>query len=71
MDKIKTVGQLREIIKNLSDDFVIEMRIRCKLSDEELMKLSYPYPYETEYAILEFDDIGHSDKTLCLGVERS
>ena len=29
----------------------------------------YPYPYETEYFEgIEFDDIGYSDKKLCLGV---
>lgn len=31
--------------------------------------MPYPYPYETEYTTLEFDDIGVSDKVLCLGVE--
>ncbi len=76
MSEIKTVGDLRKIIADLSDDFEIEMRIRRKLSDEEIIELHnmygriYPYPYETEYATLEFDDIGHSDRVLCLGVER-
>ncbi|WP_290054968.1 hypothetical protein [uncultured Muribaculum sp.] len=76
MNKIKTVGDLRKVIADLSDDFEIEMRIRRKLSDEEIKGLAekygriYPYPYETEYATLEFDDIGHSDRMLCLGVER-
>ena len=69
IDKIKTVGQLRKVIKNLSDDYEIEMRIRRKLSDEELKHCIYPYPYETQYSELEFDDIGVSDKVLCLGVE--
>ena len=62
--EIKNVGQLRKIIENLSDDYEIEMRIRRKLTDE----LRYPYPYDTEYLTLEFDDIGVSDKVLCLGV---
>lgn len=76
MSEIKTVGDLRKVIADLSDDFEIEMRIRRKLSDEEIIELHnkygriYPYPYETEYATLEFDDIGHSDRVLCLGVER-
>lgn len=76
MSIIKTVGDLRKVIADLSDDFEIEMRIRRKLSDEEIKGLAekygriYPYPYETEYATLEFDDIGHSDRVLCLGVER-
>lgn len=75
IDKIKTVGQLRKVIENLSDDYEIEMRIRRKLTDEDIIKLHkkygkiYPYPYETQYVELEFDDIGVSDKVLCLGVE--
>lgn len=67
---IKTVGDLRRVIANLSDDFKIEMRIRRKLTDDELKQMPYPYPYETEYSTLEFDDIGYSDRELCLGVER-
>lgn len=34
--EIKNVGQLRKIIKNISDDYEIEMRVRRELSDEEL-----------------------------------
>lgn len=67
--EIKTVGDLRRFIANLSDDYEIEMRIRRRLTDEELKYIPYSYPYETEYTTLEFDDIGVSDKVLCLGVE--
>lgn len=70
MSEIKTVGQLRNIIEDLSDDYKIEMRIRRKLSDNELKNCIYPYPYETEYVGLEFDNIDMSDRVLCLGVER-
>lgn len=72
--KIENVGQLRKIIENLSDDYEIEMRLRRKLSDDEIKKLHnkygriYPCLYNTEYSTLEFDDIGVSDKVLCLGV---
>ncbi len=66
--EIKNVGQLRKIIENLPDDYEIEMRIRRKLTDEELKELRYPCPYDTEYLTLGFDDIGVSDKVLCLGV---
>lgn len=65
---IKNVGQLRKVIENLSDDYEIEMRVRRALSDEDLKGCWYPYPYDTEYLTLEFDDIGVSDKVLCLGV---
>ena len=59
-----------------SEKVVLTIEITAKLSDEEIKGLAekygriYPYPYETEYATLEFDDIGHSDRVLCLGVER-
>lgn len=69
IEKNKTVGQLRKVIENLSDDYEIEMRIRRNLSDDKLKNQLYPYPYETLYTTLEFDDIGVSDKVLCLGVE--
>jgi len=63
------VGKLKKIIADLDDDFTIDMRVRTKLTDEQLKNLSYPYPYNTEYTQLEFDDIGYSDKQLCLGCE--
>lgn len=66
--EIKNVGQLRKIIENISDEYEIEMRVRRELSDEELKGCRYPYPYDTEYLTLEFDDIGVSCKVLCLGV---
>ncbi len=63
------VGKLKKIIADLDDDFIIEMRVRTRLTDEQLKNLIYPYPYNTEYTQLEFDDIGYSDKQLCLGCE--
>ena len=51
IDKIKTVGQLRKVIENLSDDYEIEMRIRRKLSDDEIKELynKYDQPYCRHY----------------------
>ena len=37
--EIKTLGQFREITKNLPDDYEIEMRIRRRISDEEMKEL--------------------------------
>ena len=69
MKNIRTVKDLKEQIEHLDDDFVIEFRVRRKLTEEELKNMKYPYPYETEYFDgIEFDDIGYSDKVLCLGV---
>ena len=69
MKTIRTVKDLRELIEQLDDDFVIDFGVRRKLTEEELKNMTYPYPYETEYFEgVEFDDIGYSDKELCLGV---
>lgn len=69
MSNITTVGQLKELIENLSDDYKIKLKLHRKLSDEELKDSIYPYPYEVTNLILEFDDIGVSDKVLCLGTK--
>lgn len=69
MAEIETVGDLRKVMNGLSDDFKIEFRVRKKVSEEVLAKRRYSYPYDTEYFDgIEFDDIGHSDKKLCLGI---
>ena len=38
IDKIRTVGELRRIIKDLSDDYEVEDEIRRKLSDDEIIE---------------------------------
>ena len=67
--KIRTVGDLKKLIEQLDDDFTIEFRVRRKLPDDVLKHMRYPYPYDTDYfEDVEFDDIGYSNKKLCLGV---
>lgn len=68
MVKINTVGDLRKIIADIDDDFKLDMRIMEEISEEELKGMSYPYPWNMYDATLEFQDIGYSDKELCLGV---
>ena len=69
--KIKTIGELKELIKDMDDDYSIEMRIRTRVSDEEIIKRQYPYPFDTDYVDgIEYDDTGVSDKVVCFGVER-
>lgn len=69
--KIKTVGELRELISNLEDDYKIEVRVRKELDMEIVVKSGYPYPFKTDYTELEFDDVCVSDKVLCIGAEVS
>ena len=38
MKTIRTVKDLRELIEQLDDDFVIDFRVRRKLTEEELKK---------------------------------
>lgn len=39
-----------------------------EIPKKELMKMSYPYPWSMIDGYLEFQDIGYSDKRLCIGV---
>lgn len=69
MYNITTIGDLKNSIKDLPDDFTIEFRVRRKLTEEELVHMRYPYPYNTTYIDgFEFDDVGYSDKEVCFGV---
>jgi len=63
------IGELKSILENLEDDYTIEMRVRRKMTDEEAKECIYPYPFITVYTELVFDDVGVSDKVLCLGCE--
>jgi hypothetical protein len=66
----KTVGDLRRAIKNLDDEYTIDLRVRRELSELELSNMLYPYPYITDHnCVLEFDDVGVSDKVMCIGVD--
>ena len=66
MDKIETVGELRELLKDLDDDYKLDIRIMKAIPEKDLKNSSYPWEMIEGY--LEFQDIGVSDKELCLGV---
>ena len=65
---IKTVGELRKILNDLDDDYKLDIRIMKEIPEKELIGRSYPYPWEMIDGYLEFQDIGYSDKELCIGV---
>ena len=66
--KLNTVGDLRKLIADLDDDFKLDIRIMEEIPEEELKDMSYQYPWRMYDGYLEFQDIGHSDKELCIGV---
>lgn len=68
MKKIKTVGDLRKILNDLDDNYKLDIRIMKEISEKELIGSHYPYPWEMVDGYLEFQDIGVSDKELCIGV---
>lgn len=69
MSAIKTVGDLRRLIENLDDDYHIDFRVHYKVPKDIVEKRDYKCPYDTEYFEgFECEDIGVSDKDLCLGV---
>lgn len=65
--KIKTIGDFRRITKLLDDDFKLAIRIMKEIPEEERNPL-YSYPWEMIDGELEFQDIGYSDKDICIGV---
>lgn len=66
MSKIETVGELRKILNDLEDDYKLDIRIMKAIPEKDLKNSSYPWKMIEGY--LEFQDIGVSDKELCLGV---
>ena len=65
---IKTVGDLRKILKDLDDDFKLDIRIMKEIPEKELVGRKYPYPWEMIDGYLELQDIGYFDRELCIGV---
>lgn len=70
INKINTIGQLKELIKNIDDNFKLEIDIMNLIPDEQLIQMSYPYPWSREDAYIEYHDTGYSDKVVCFGVYR-
>jgi len=68
MNNIKTVGQLRKILKDFDDDYKLEIDYMVLMTDEQLSKMAYPYPWIRKECRLEFHDVGYSDRVLCFGL---
>ena len=65
---IKTLGDFRRITKNLDDEFKLDIRIMKEVPEEELKTRIYPYPWDITRGIMEFHDVGYSDKDFCIGI---
>ena len=50
-------------------DYDIQTTIHKELSEEELSKRSFPFPYDNYKTELELDDIGHSSNVICFGCD--
>lgn len=62
------VGEFIKKIEKYSD-FELDVRIVETIPEEELKKMSYPFPYNYNEAKMEIVDIGHSDKVVKINVE--
>lgn len=62
--------KVEELIKQLEPykEFELLPILHLEVTEEELMKRKYKYPYDNFTAKLEIDDIGHSDKIVALGI---
>lgn len=70
---IKTFGDLKKLVKDLEareldDDFVLDVRFAREIPEEDLREMRYPYPWDLCDAIIEFSDIGYSDKVISIMV---
>ena len=63
--------KVKELIERLKlyGDFDLDVTVHLEVMEEELQKRMYKYPHDNYKAKLEIDDIGHSDKVVCVGVE--
>lgn len=62
--------KVKELIEKLKDyeDFDLDITVHLEVMEEELQKRMYKYPYDNYKAELDIDDIGYSDKIVCIGV---
>lgn len=63
--------KVKDLIEKLKfyEDFDLDITVHLEVMEEELQKQRYKYPYDNYKAELSIDDIGHSDKVVCIGVE--
>ncbi len=63
-----TVQELIDKLKPYAG-FELDATVHLEVMEEELQKCTYKYPYDNYKAELNIDDIGYSDKVVCIGIE--
>jgi hypothetical protein len=65
-----TIGQLKELIKGVPDDFEFEVDVSKRKTDVELNNSTYPYPFDSERCPTDIKayDIGWSEKKMKIDV---
>lgn len=65
-----TIGELKELIKNVPNDFEFEVDVSKRKSGAELKDSVYPYPYSSERCKIDNGDydIGWSDRKMKIGI---
>lgn len=63
--------KVNELIDKLKpyEDFDLDIVVHLEVTEEELQKWMYRYPYDNYKAELGIDDIGYSDNIVRIGVE--
>ena len=54
---------------NYYEDFDLNIVVHLEVTEEELQKRMYRYPYDNYKAELSIDDIGYSGNVVFIGVE--
>jgi len=64
------IGELKDLIRGIPDDFEFEISVETKMPEDELKDSSYPYPYSEErFSPGKKDyDIGWSNKSMFISV---
>ena len=65
-----TIGELKKIIDSIPNEFIFEVEVEKKVSQEELSKRSYPYPFDSERCQIKCRDydIGWMEKKMKVNV---
>lgn len=67
-DKILDVDKLISELEKYRG-YKLKLTVHRELSEAELDKVAYKYPYENIETALSIDDISHSDGIVCLGCD--